>query len=110
VMIGLSKERLMMYIERIALQSKLSFPGLNDCAVRVDNAEVEEKHVRAGGTTSKVVFTLTGVVDPRGSGVIGGDGRLPVAWLYAMRLIILSVLPDLYHRPEDHHGSLGALY
>ena len=42
---------------------------------------------------SKVAFTWSGGMESRGSGVIGSDGRLPLAWLYAMRLIMLRVLP-----------------
>jgi hypothetical protein len=39
---------------------------------------------------SKVAFA----VSPRGSGVMPGEGRYSRAWLEAIRLIIVNVLPS----------------
>jgi hypothetical protein len=54
------------------LQLKLVFPSLNDCAMSAGDQALRWEYLRAGGTTSKVFFTITGDTEPRGSSVIGG--------------------------------------
>jgi len=87
-------------------QTKLLDPGLYHCPASVREQFTPISYLHAGGTMSRVVFTTVDAIDLR------ADGSF--AWLAAIKLIMLRVLPkpisSASRPPRKSGGAWPVLY